>query len=104
MAKRLEILLDDAEYAAIEEAARRQGISVSDWVRHMLRDAPRYELDRAGQKRTALERAAQYNHPTADIDQMLSRDKRRVHDAMIFVDSNAPMYVVNTPHHSKATA
>lgn len=57
MAKRLEILLDDAEYAAIEEAARRQGISVSDWVRHMLRDAPRYERDRAERKRKALERA-----------------------------------------------
>ena len=41
MAKRLEILLDDAEYAAIEEAARRQGISASEWVRHMLHDAPR---------------------------------------------------------------
>ena len=30
MAKRLEILLDDAEYAAVEEEARRQGISVPD--------------------------------------------------------------------------
>ena len=75
MAKRLEILLNDTEYAVIEEAARRQGICVSDWVRHMLRDAPRYERDRAERKRKALERAAQYNHPTADIDQMLQEIK-----------------------------
>ena len=75
MAKRLEVLLDNSEYAVIEEAARRQGISVSDWVRHMLRDAPRYERDRAERKRKALERAAQYNHPTADIDQMLQEIK-----------------------------
>ena len=71
MAKLLEILLDDAEYAAIEEAARRQGISVPESAPYMLRDAPRYERDRAGRKRKALERGAQYNHPTADIDQML---------------------------------
>ena len=75
MAKRLEVLLDNSEYAVIEEAARRQGISVSDWVRHMLRDAPRYERDRAERKRKALERAAQYDHPTADIDQMLQEIK-----------------------------
>ena len=75
MAKRLEIPLDDPEYVAIDEAARRQGISVSEWVRHMLRDAPRYEQNRAERKRKALERAAQYNHPTADIDQMLQEIK-----------------------------
>ena len=71
MGKRIEVLLDDAEYAAVEEEARRQGISVPDWVRHMLRDAPRYERDRAERKRKALEKAAQCNHPTADIDQMM---------------------------------
>ena len=41
----------------------------------MLRDAPRYELDRAERKRKALEKAAQCNHPTADIDQMLQEIK-----------------------------
>ena len=71
MAKLLEILVDDAKYAAIEEAARRQQVSVPESARYVLRDAPRYERDRAERKRKALERAAQYNHPTADIDQML---------------------------------
>ena len=75
MGKRLEILLDDAEYAVVEEAARRQGISVSDWARHMLRDAPRYERDRAERKRKALAKGLQCNHPTADIEQMLQEIK-----------------------------
>ena len=71
MAKRLEILLGDAEYAAIEEAAKRRQVSVSEWVRYMLRDAPRYEQDRAERKRRALAKGVRCNHPTADIDQML---------------------------------
>ena len=75
MGKRLEVLLDDAEYAAIEEAARRQGISVTQWVRFMLRDAPRYERDRAERKRKALKEASKHNFPTADIDQMLQEIK-----------------------------
>ena len=75
MGKRLEVLLDDAEYAAVEEAARRQGISASEWARHMLRDAPRYEKDRAERKRQALANAAEHNFPTADIDQMLQEIK-----------------------------
>ena len=75
MGKRIEVLLDDAEYAAIEEAARRQGISVTQWVRFMLRDAPQYERDRAERKRKALEEASKHNFPTADIDQMLQEIK-----------------------------
>lgn len=89
MAKRLEILLDDAEYAAIEEAARRQGISVSEWVRQALRDARQAELtgakpkrdaqrndpERIARKLQALEELSQHNFPTADIDQMLQEIK-----------------------------
>ena len=88
MAKRLEILLDDAEYAAVEEAAKRRQVSVSEWVRQALRDTRQAELtearrkpdsqkdpERIARKLKALERAAQYNHPTADIDQMLQEIK-----------------------------
>lgn len=85
MAKRLEILLNDVEYAAIEEAAERQGISVSEWVRQSLRDTRQSELtganprrdaqrkdpERIARKLQALERASKHNHPTADIEQML---------------------------------
>jgi Arc/MetJ-type ribon-helix-helix transcriptional regulator len=89
MAKRLEILLNDTEYAAICEAAERRQTSVSEWVRQALRDARQVELtgpepkrdaqrnapDRIARKLQALERAAQYNFPTADIDQMLQEIK-----------------------------
>ena len=44
-------------------------------VRHVLRDPPRYERDRAERERKALEKAAKYNHPTADVDQMLQEIK-----------------------------
>lgn len=84
MAKRLEILLNDTEYAAVEEAANRRQVSVSEWVRQALRDTRQAELtevrrkpdsqkdpERIARKLKALERAAQYNHLTADIDQML---------------------------------
>ncbi|MCY3690414.1 MAG: ribbon-helix-helix protein, CopG family [Chloroflexota bacterium] len=84
MAKRLEILLDDAEYAAVEEAAKRRQVSVSEWVRQALRDTRQAELtevmrkpdsekdpERIARKLKALEEASKHNLPTADIDQML---------------------------------
>ena len=89
MAKRLEILLNDTEYAVICEAAERRQMSVSDWVRQALRDARQAELtgaepkrdaqrndpDRIAKKLQALERASKLNHPTADIEQMLQEIK-----------------------------
>ena len=89
MPKRLEILLNDTEYAVICEAAERQQISVPEWVRQALRDTRQAELtgaqpkrdaqrndpERIARKLQALERAAQCNHPTADIDQMLQEIK-----------------------------
>ena len=89
MAKRLEILLNDVEYAVIEEAAERQQMSVSEWVRQALRDTRQAELtgakpkrdaqrndpERIARKLQALERASKLNYPTADIDQMLQEIK-----------------------------
>lgn len=89
MAKRLEILLNDTEYAAICEAAQRQQMSVSDWARQALRDTRQAELtgakpkrdaqrkdpERIARKLQALEELSQHNHPTADIDQMLQEIK-----------------------------
>ena len=53
MAKRLEILLNDAEYAAICEAAQRQQMSVSEWVRQAMRNVRQAELTRSEFKRDA---------------------------------------------------
>ena len=71
MAKRLQVLLDEAEYAAIHDAAQRQRMSVSEWVRQALCVARRTNQDEVERKLQALEKASQCNHPTADIDQML---------------------------------
>ena len=39
MSKRLQVVFDEAEYAAVQGAAEREGLTVSAWVRRALRDA-----------------------------------------------------------------
>ena len=72
MSKRLQVILDDAEYREISRAAQRKGLSVSEWVRRSLRDtrsaAPTSD---AGKKLAVVRAAAGHGFPTADIDQML---------------------------------
>lgn len=71
MVRELLVLLDEAEYAAIHDAAQRQQMSVSEWVRQALCVARRTNQDEVERKLQALEKASQCNHPTADIGQML---------------------------------
>jgi hypothetical protein len=73
MSKRLQVLLDDREFEAIREVAACQGMTVSDWVRQMLR-AARREQASGGQARklAAVRAAARHRFPTGDIDQMLA--------------------------------
>jgi hypothetical protein len=77
MSKRLQVLLDEAELRDVQEAAGRQGIPVSEWVRRALRDArrrePRGDLDA---KVRAIREAARHRFPTADIDEMLGEIER----------------------------
>jgi len=72
MSKRLRVLLDETEFQDVREAADRQGIPVSEWVRRALRDArrrdPRGDLN---EKIRAIRAAAGHRFPTADIDEML---------------------------------
>ena len=77
MSKRLQVLLPDPEMAEIRRLARRERLTVGEWVRRVLRDA------RAGQpvrepelKLKAVRRAAEYSFPTADIEQMLAEIER----------------------------
>jgi hypothetical protein len=73
MSKRLQVLLDEKELRELKEAARRQGVPVSAWVRRALRDAygrePRGSIDR---KLAAVRAAVAHEFPTADIDRMLA--------------------------------
>ena len=73
MSTRLQVVIDDEEMEEIRWAARRQRVTVSEWVRQALRQAregaPTVEAER---KLAALRKAMTYDAPTADIDQMLA--------------------------------
>jgi hypothetical protein len=77
MSKRLQVLLPDSEMSDIQRLAKREHLTVGEWVRRTLRDA------RAGRpvidpeiKLRAVRRGAKYSFPTADIEQMLSEIER----------------------------
>ena len=72
MTTRIQVLLEDDEFAEIREVARRHGMSVAEWVRQALRRARRDEPSGDPRKKLAAIRAAgRGDSPTADIDQML---------------------------------
>jgi hypothetical protein len=73
MSKRLQVLLDDHEFEAIRDVALREGLTMSEWVRQLLRAAwrDRPAGDKA-RKLAAVRAAARHSFPTADIDQMLA--------------------------------
>jgi hypothetical protein len=77
MSKRLQVLLEDAEFRELREAARREDVPVSEWVRRALRDArrrrPEGDLET---KLRAVRTAVRYEGPTVDIDEMLAEIER----------------------------
>jgi len=73
MSIRLQVVLDAAELREIRRAARRDRLTVSEWVRRCLRDARRLQPGRdAGRKLQAIRSAARHEFPTGDIAQMLA--------------------------------
>jgi hypothetical protein len=71
MSKRLQVLLDEAEFREIQRTARAHRMTVAEWVRHALRAARRRESSGDVEKKlAAIRRAMQYQFPTADIEQM----------------------------------
>ena len=77
MSRRLQVLLDEAEFAEIRRIARRHRLTVAEWVRQALRaaraDEPATEPHR---KLKVVREAAKGAYPTADIDQMLAETER----------------------------
>ena len=64
--------MDSEELEGYREAARREGLRLSEWVRLRLRQAKREGPARkAEQKLGAIRKAATYSFPTGDIDRML---------------------------------
>lgn len=72
MSKRLQVLLDDAEFRRLHRYARKNGTTVAAVVRERLltvgQDAPRVSVDR---KIALIREAARHRFPTGDIGQML---------------------------------
>jgi len=77
MSKRLQVLLPDQEMSDIRRLAKREHLTVGEWVRRALREArasrPAIEPET---KLKAIRRAVTQAFPTADIGQMLEEIER----------------------------
>ena len=71
MSKRLQVLLPEEEFARIQSVASSQHIAVGEFVRRELRKSCETLGARSVEaKLKAIRKAAEYNFPTADIEQM----------------------------------
>ncbi len=77
MSKRLQVVLDEAEFDEITVAARRQRLTVGEWVLQSLRRACAEEGAADTRAKLDVLRMAMENaFPTGDIDEMLSWGER----------------------------
>ena len=77
MSKRLQVLLPDQEMAEIQRLARREKVTVGEWVRRALRDARMRRLvNEPEAKLKAVRRSVAYSFPAADLEEMLSEIER----------------------------
>lgn len=73
MTTRLQVLLEDDEIEEIRQVAKRQRMSVAEWVRQTLRKAREAEPAIEPRRKLAVIReAARHGYPTGDIVQMLT--------------------------------
>ena len=72
MVRQLQILLDEDEHTKIQRIARRQQVTVTEWVREALRKAAINHRKTAAAKLRAIDDATSHRFPTADIDVMLT--------------------------------
>jgi hypothetical protein len=77
MTKRLQVLLEDPEYGALQQAASARGISVAEWVRQALAAAHRLEstgdVDR---KLDAIRAAVRHAGPTGPVERLTADIER----------------------------
>ena len=71
MPKRLQVLLDEEEYLEIQGVARRQRVTMAEWVRQALRKARFEHPGSVETKLRAIAEASRHQFPTADISDML---------------------------------
>ena len=71
MRKRLQVLLDEEEYREIQGVARRQRMSLAEWVRQALRQARSDHSGTVAAKLQVIADASRHEFPTGDIEVML---------------------------------
>ena len=77
MSKRLQVVLPDHEMAEIQRLAKRDRLTVGEWVRQALREVrTRRPAVDAETKLRAVRRAAACSFPTSDLPQMLQEIER----------------------------
>ena len=70
-------MLPDQEMMDIQRLARRERVTVGEWVRRVLREAREQRpLHDPESKLKAIRRGAEFSFPTADIDEMLREIER----------------------------
>ena len=71
MTKRLQVLLDEEEYRELQGVARKQRVTLAEWVRQALRQARSDSSGDVAGKLRVIADAYRHEFPTADIDVML---------------------------------
>ena len=77
MSTRLQVRFSDSEIEDIRRLARRERLTVGEWVRRALREAGSRRPGHEPQwKLKAVRKAAKYSFPTAELDRMLTEIER----------------------------
>ncbi|MCH8982486.1 MAG: antitoxin [Acidobacteria bacterium] len=78
MSKRLQVVVSSYEFEEIREASQAAGQTISEWVRSALRQARDSPApSEIAARLAAIENAARYRFPTADLDEMLGETAAR---------------------------
>jgi len=77
MTKRLQVLFDDEDYAALQASAASRGMTVAEWVRQALaaarREASTADVDR---KLAAIRAAVRHAAPVGTVERLISETER----------------------------
>ena len=77
MTKRLQVLFEDNEYAALQATAASRGLTMAEWVRQALlaarREASTGDIDR---KLAAIRAAVRHAAPSGAVERLISETER----------------------------
>ena len=73
MSTRLQVVIDEEEVRALKRRASAEGLTLSEWIRRVLRRAvAEGGAPSSAARLRAIDRALRCGHPTGDIDEMLA--------------------------------